>query len=57
MGCSLSNLVNNLSEGIHRIKCKCRHDNRKCELCRIKCKYCDCFVEYANITDDLIVMI
>ena len=23
---SLSNLVNNLSEGIHKIKCKCGHD-------------------------------
>ena len=27
----LSNLVNNLSEGIHRIKCKFRHDNKKYE--------------------------
>ena len=28
---SLSNLVNNLSEGIHRIKCKYKHDDKKCE--------------------------
>ena len=29
---SLSNLVNNLSEGIHKIKCKFGHDDKKCEL-------------------------
>ena len=28
---SLSNLVNNLSEGIHKIKCKYRHNDTKCE--------------------------
>ena len=27
---SLSNRVNNLSEGIHKIKCKYGHDNKKC---------------------------
>ena len=26
---SLSNLVNNLSEGFHRIKCKLEHNDRK----------------------------
>ena len=26
---SLSNLVNNLSEGIHKIKCKYGHDDKK----------------------------
>ena len=26
---SLSKLANNLSEGIHRIKCKLRHDDKK----------------------------
>ena len=31
MASSLSNLVNNLSEGIHKIKCKYRHDDKKCE--------------------------
>ena len=29
---SLSNVVNNLSEGIHKIKCKYGHDDKKCEL-------------------------
>ena len=28
---SLSNLVNNLSVGIHRIKCIYGHDDKKCE--------------------------
>ena len=51
---SLSNLVNNLSEGIHKIKCKFGHDDKKCETCRIKYKYCDSFLEYINFKDDLI---
>ena len=29
MASSLSNLVDNLAEGIHKIKCKHRHDNKK----------------------------
>ena len=40
---SLSNLVNNFSEGIHRIKCKYGHNDKKCETCETKNKYCDCF--------------
>ena len=51
---SLSNLVNNLSEGTHRIKCKFGHDNKKCEKCGIRYKYCDCFLECTNFKDDLI---
>ena len=31
MASSLSNLVNNLSEGIQKIKCKHRHNDKKCE--------------------------
>ena len=46
MASSLSNLVSNLSEGIHRIKCKFRHDDKKCETCGITCKYCNCLLEY-----------
>ena len=53
MASSLSNLVNNLSKGIHRIKCKFGHDNKKCKACEIKHKYCDCFLEYSNFKDDL----
>ena len=33
---SLSNHVNNLSEGIHKIKFKFEHDDKKCETCRIE---------------------
>ena len=54
MASSLSNLVNNLSEGIHKIKCKHGHNNKKCETCRIKYKYNKCFLEYINFKDDLI---
>ena len=54
MPSSLSNLVNNPSQGIHRIKCKFGHDDKKCEICRIKYKYIDCFLEYINFKDDLI---
>ena len=35
MACSLSSLVNNLSEGIHKIECKYGHSNKKCETSRI----------------------
>ena len=47
MTSSLSNLVNNLSEGIHKIKCKY-------ETCEIEDKNCDCFLEYTNFKDDLL---
>ena len=36
MANSLSNLVNNLSEEIQKIECKYRHNDKKCEICRIK---------------------
>ena len=35
MASSLSNLVNNIFEGIHRIKRKYGHDDKICETCRI----------------------
>ena len=54
MASSLSNLVNNLSEGLHRIKCKLEHDDKICHTCGIKYKYCHCFLEYKNFKDDLI---
>ena len=37
----LSNLVCNLSKGIHKIKCKYVYNDKKCETCRIKYKYYD----------------
>ena len=54
MASSLSNLVNNPCERIHRIKCKCRLDDKKCETCGFKYKYCVCFLEYTDFKDDLI---
>ena len=42
---SSSNLVNNLSKGLHKIIW---------ETYRIKCKHCDCFLEYTNFKDDLV---
>ena len=46
--------LSSLSEGIHKIKCKYGLHDQKCETCRIKYKYCDCFLEYTNFKDDLI---
>ena len=54
MASSLSNSVNNISEGIYRIKRKIRRDNEKLETCGIKYNYWDCFLAYANFKDDLI---
>ena len=54
MASLLSNLVNNLSDGIHRIQCKLGHDDKKCETYAIKYKYCGYFLEYKNFKDDLI---
>ena len=51
MASSLSDLVNNLSEGIHRIKCKFGHYDKKCETCRIKYNYCECFLENTTFND------
>ena len=54
MTSSLSNLVNNFAEGVHRIKCKFIHNDNKSGTCRIKYKYCNCFLEYKNFKDYLI---
>ena len=54
MTSSLSNLVNIISEGLHRIKRKLGHNNKKYEICGIKYKYCDCFLEYKIFKNDLI---
>ena len=36
MTISFLNFVNNLSEELHRMKCKLRHDHKKCEKFGIK---------------------
>ena len=51
---SLSNLVNSLYERLHRIKCKLKNGDKKCEICGSKYKYCDGFLKYTNFKDDLI---
>ena len=53
MASSLSNLVNNLSEGHHRIKCKLGHDDKKCETYGIRYKYFHCFIKNTKFKDDL----
>ena len=54
MACPLSNLANNLSEVIYKIKCKNGHDNQNCETCAITYEVCDCFFENTNFKDDII---
>ena len=54
MGRSLWNPLNNFSERIHKIKCKYGLDDKKCETCGIKYKYCDFLLEYTKFKDDLI---
>ena len=49
MASSLSNLVNVLSERIRRIECKYEHADKKCETCRLKCKYCDRFLNIQTL--------
>ena len=45
MASLLSNFANNLSERIHRTKCKFRYNDKNVK--------CDCFLEYINFKDDL----
>ena len=42
MANSLPNFVDNLSEGIHTMKCKYRHNDKKCETCGISYGVCNC---------------
>ena len=50
MASSLSNLVKeiDLAEEIHKVKYNYGHDDKKCEICRIKCKDCYYLLEYTN---------
>ena len=54
MTSSLSNFINNLSEGIHKIKCKYIHNDKKCETYKTEIKHCNIFLEYTNFKIDLI---
>ena len=42
MASSLSNFVNNIFEGLHRMKYKLGHYDNKCESCGMEYKYCHC---------------
>ena len=44
MASSLSNLVNKLSEGIHKIKCKYRHNDKKVKLVELHTKNATVFL-------------
>ena len=48
MASLLSNLVNYLSEGFHKIKFKYGYEDKNCETFGINYNYCDCFLEYTN---------
>ena len=54
MSSSLPNIVNNLAEVIHKIKCEYRHGNKKCDTDGAKKKNCECCFEYTTFKDDLI---
>ena len=49
----LSNLVDNLAEGIHKIKCKYSHNDKKCDTCRIKYKG-NWFLKWTNFKYSLV---
>ena len=51
MASALSYLVDNLTEKIHKTKCKYGHDNKTCGF---KYKDCECCLKNKNVKDDLI---
>ena len=55
MATSLSNLVNTIAEGNHKVKCKYGDNNEKCETCGIKYENCECYFEYTSVKDNLIL--
>ena len=50
MARSLSNLVNNLSEGIHRIKCKFGHNNKNVKLVELNIDIVTVFLHIKTLT-------
>ena len=46
---SISNLVENLAKGTHKIQCKYLHHNKTCKTCATKYKCCQCSLEYRNV--------
>ena len=54
MASLLSNLLNNLSKGIHRINCKFRHIGKNVKHVKLNTNIATIFIEYTNFKDDLI---
>ena len=54
MASSLLDLFNNLSDRIYKIQCKYRYNDKKCETCGIKYKYCNCFLKYTDFKDSML---
>ena len=54
MGSLLSNRVNNIAHGIHKLNVNTGRMIKKYETCGIKCKDCQCFFEYTRLKDELI---
>ena len=54
MASSLSNLVDKLSEVLHRIKCNFRHDGKDVKHVEIDRSIVTVFFEYKNFKDNLI---
>ena len=50
----LSNLVKNLSKGIHKFKCKYRYDDMNYETGGIEYNVLDCIPEFTNFKDNLL---
>ena len=48
MASLLPNLVNNLAVENHKVKCRYKHDNKKCKRSRTKYKDCYC-IENSNV--------
>ena len=53
MATSSSNHVDNLAEGNH--KCYCGHGKKSCKKYGVKYTDCECYREYVNLKDDLII--
>ena len=55
MASSLSNLNDNFAEGIHKNICKYITDKKEHEKCGVKYKDWECYHEYTNVKDDLLI--
>ena len=54
MGSSLSNIIHNLSEAVYKTECKQGNIDKEYEICRMKKKDCECFLEYSKFKDKFI---